>query len=250
MDVSFDIIRNIANPNPVTKKKCIPSFCGGLNQDVFLKSAEQIKKSGVDLQQLREAIPEYLYHLTNNRAYESVQKDGILRASKDMIDGVYMFDLNDFIKNWTKPCGKNNLNISQVIFKQVIKSGNGFVLLKVPTKNLDLKKIIIRLEDEVLDFVGSDHYSNLAMVYAEKGGILKYKEELPKYMTKGYSPTKAPKYFSQGRPVEYIYKNDIPLISSGVIKVGEVRCNPKGLYYTPPEEFSSMLDNLIFSQVK
>lgn len=165
MNVSFGIINNSLNAAPFLKKPAGPTFCGGLSKDAFVKSAEKVVKSGIDIEKLKEVIPEYLYHLTNNKAYESIQKEGILKVSKDMIDGVFMFDLNDFMKNWTKPCGKSQINISTDIMKQAIKSGEGLVLLKIPTKKLNPKKFVIRLEDEVLDFVGSKHYNNLAMVF-------------------------------------------------------------------------------------
>lgn len=248
MNTTIGSIHNIFNVNKISTTNRNLSFCGKLKPDVFTKSAEKAKNVKVDTEDLRAYIPEYLYHLTNNKAYETIKKEGVLKASKDMIDGVFMFDIQDFIKNWTKPCGKSNIEISHDIFKQALKSGDGFVLLKIPTKNLDTKKIVIRSEDEVLDFVGSTHYRNLALVYAEKGGILRNKQELPKYMTKGYSPAKAAEYNSQGMPVEYIYKDNIAIRSIDNINAGEFKCNSDSLYKTSHEDFSSMLDSLIFSQ--
>ena len=54
-------------------------------------------------------IPRYLYHMTSKKNYESMLKDGFIKTGHDAyldsnLDGIFMFDLKNFIKR----AGKGN----------------------------------------------------------------------------------------------------------------------------------------------
>jgi len=187
-----------------------PAFKAQMRGDIFISSQKQT------------AIPEFLYHLTNSINYEAIKKSGQLRLSKDIIDGVFLFDMKDFQTNWRNTKLKNKpKTLAHELVSQALKGGDSLVLLQVPTRNLDAKKFAIRPQDDVLDFVLSDAYRNLEMVFAEKGGLLNNKQELPRKLVKGLKPEEAPKFFQKGRPVEFVYKDNIDFSRANVRKVLE-----------------------------
>ena len=67
--------------------------------DVFVRSSEKPKKIE-EPQKESLTLPKYLYHLTNSTNYERIMKTGFLMPSEDLIDGVYLFDMEDFQSNW------------------------------------------------------------------------------------------------------------------------------------------------------
>ena len=195
---------NLAQP---LKNNSSVFFKGQMENDVFIKAKKPTKAELKE--QTRQALPEYLYHFTNKKAYESIMQSSTIKASKDTIDGVYMVDIEDYKKNWQTEILHDN--VARTLLKQGLKDDNELVILKIPTSSLDPMKFVIRPQDEVIEFIHSREHMNLNIVYAEKGGLLNNKYALPKHIKNGYSPIKNKEFDAQGRPIEYIYKGNIDL---------------------------------------
>ena len=148
---------------------------------------------------------------------------GKINLSKDVIDGVFMFDMTDFQTNWrnTKNVSKTG-SLAQSLLEQALKNEKGLVLLKIPTSSLDPMKVVVRPEDEVTEFIRSEHFSNLYTTYAEQGGIFNNKWALPKDLVEGHSPVKSKDYTDNGRAVEYVYQGNIDIEEVPVEKVLEL----------------------------
>lgn len=198
-----------------------PSFRQTEDLDVFVKQAN-LSSNISDKEAIKSALPEYLYHLTNKENYKKIIRTGVINPSKDIIDGVFFFDMDDFQNNWRKtPNMRKSQSLAAELTEQALKGEQGLVLIRISTKNLNPLDFVIRVQDEVLPFIASDHFRNLHQVYAEKGGVFNYKFELPQNLVQGYSPVDAKKYIEEGRPIEYVYKNSIDIASSGMQKVIE-----------------------------
>lgn len=223
MKVSSISINQIFSPCAIKKFASVPSFKSReLSTDVFVKTVKAPEKVSED-DKVKTALPKYLYHLTNQESYQKIVDSGKMKISKDIIDGVFMFDIDDFKTNWkNSKVASDNENLAKSLLEQAIKSGKGLVLLKIPTENLESKKFAIRPQDDVIAFLNSNHFRNLAMAYAESGGIFNNKWLLPKDLVEGYSPTETKTFTDNGRAIEYVYQDDIDLENAGVEKILEL----------------------------
>ena len=203
-------------------------FGNNLQSDVFVRENIGCSEAeNIDEHQIQ--VPEYLYHLTNRTNFEHIKETGKIKPSEDIIDGVFMFDMNDFNKNWKSHSYDNTTpSVAASLLLQAIKSDNELVLIKIPTKNLNIKKIRIRPQDDVCNFIKSPKYRNLCLVHAESGGAFKHKSDFPRDLVKGYDIFTARDFYNQGRPVEYIYQGSIkvePEIKENVIKIPNLSSN-------------------------
>ena len=210
-------------PKVCSRNNSFPVFKSQeLTSDVFVKTTTPIEKPS-ETEERRNAIPPYLYHLTNADCYEKIMETGQINLSKDMIDGVFMFDMDDFQKNWRNtPNSTNRGSLAQSLVEQALKKEKGLVMLRIPTEKLDPMKFAIRPEDDVTKYIKSTEFACLTTMFERKGGILNHKEMLPKDMVEGYSPVKAQEYFDESRPVEYIYQGNISLLDVPVENVFEI----------------------------
>lgn len=239
MKVSSIGINQIFAPKAINRIASTPIFrAKELSNDVFIRTTKTPELS--EYQERKNSLPKYLYHFTNKSSYEKIIETGEIKLSKDVIDGIFMFDMKDFQTNWRNTPSKNS-TLAKDLFEQALKSENGLILLKIPTENLDPMKIAIRPEDEVTEFLRSDHFRNLAMVYAEKGGIFNNKWELPKDLVEGHSPVEAKSYTDNNRAVEYIFQGNIDLSEVPIEKVLEIpEINIKNLKKSSEEELSDL----------
>ena len=109
----------------------------------------------------RRKIPRYVYHFTNEKAYDSILKDGFIKTSDyDLYTdkaGIFMVDLWNFFKFW----GKNkawNEDDSETLRKSLLriaakwintidkKSGN-LVILRIPTSRLQPEEFAVRSQN-------------------------------------------------------------------------------------------------------
>ena len=214
---------NISTKSQNYKKQTFPIFKGNSETDVFIKKSAEITQPKT---QPPTQIPEYLYHLTNKSNFENIIRTGEIKPSEDIIDGVFMFDMKDFQKNWKTHSYDNTApSIAISLLLQAIKSDDGLVLIKIPTKNLKVDKIKIRPQDDVCRYINSREYRNLCMVHAESGGAFKHKSDFPKNLTKGYKISCAQDFFNENRPIEYIYQGKIkvdPEIIENALKISNI----------------------------
>lgn len=222
-----------------------PSFKSQEIGDVFVRSSEKPKKIEESKQE-SSTLPKYLYHLTNSTNYEKIMETGFLLPSEDLIDGVYLFDMEDFQSNWryTKNATDKN-TLAESLIEQALKRENGLVLLRIPTEFLDTDNIVIRPEDDVNKFIKSDYFKDLMAEYRNKGGILKNKEALPDDMKNGFPVSEASNYKKQNRPLEYIYKGKINIKDSGIKKIFELKdINYKTILVYSSEHYKDLYENM------
>ena len=145
-------------------------------------------------------IPRYLYHVTNEKNYNSIVKDGIIKTSPDAypesnLNGVFLFDLKNFLKYWCNTwfsTYEGLLTLSMAQFSRSAYREPKIVVLRIPTKNLDTKNLRCRVE---LD------------------------NEMPEtHIINGDTALNQKHYTRNRRPIEYIYQKVIP--ANIVKKVG------------------------------
>ena len=145
-------------------------------------------------------IPRYLYHVTNEKNYNSIVKDGIIKTSPDAypesnLNGVFLFDLKNFLKYWCNTwfsTYEGLLTLSMALFSRSAYREPKIVVLRIPTKNLDTKNLRCRVE---LD------------------------NEMPEtHIINGDTALNQKHYTRNRRPIEYIYQKVIP--ANIVNKVG------------------------------
>ena len=137
-------------------------------------------------------IPRYLYHVTNEKNYNSIMKDGVIKTSHDSylesnLNGVFLFDLKNFLKHWCNTwfsVSEGLISLSQALFSRSAYREPKIVVLRIPTKNLDTKNLRCRVE---LD------------------------DEMPEaHILNGDTALNQKHYTRNKRPIEYIYQKVIP----------------------------------------
>lgn len=158
-----------------------------------VKSSGRITKSG------KPNLPRYLYHVSSRKNYEAMVKSGEIRTSHDAclsssLEGVFMFDLKNFAKRWTstffnfeEECAKVNLGSALVC------KNSDIVVLKVPTKKMNVDKLKVRVQDETK----TDYHA-----------------------LNGDSARFQTLYTRRKKPIEYIYGENIDI--SDAQKIGEL----------------------------
>ena len=124
-------------------------------------------------------VPRYLYHLTTKKNYQQILKDGYIKGKHDvnMTTGV--------------DCGEKLLTFAKALIMQASKDGSNIVVLKIPTKTLNLNKLKCRsqISENNIHIMNGDFAAN----------------------QKHYTRRK--------EPIEYICETDIPITNA--TKIGE-----------------------------
>ena len=147
-------------------------------------------------------LPRYLYTITTKANYESMCNDGLIRVGQDPLRpqmyGIFLFDLINFTKRWTSNSFFRCKSFATELLVSITDKSKDLVVLKVPTKNLDGQ-----LRIRSLDYLFKNwHKHNDYHLDTGFGAHMR-------------------KHFTQHRePIEYIYKDDIPI--NMVEKIGEL----------------------------
>lgn len=171
----------------------------------IIKNGHIIEKTG------KPDIPRYLYHVTSKGNYDSMLKCGFIKTSQDVatpdMKGVFMFAMQNFAKRWAnlwvEIFAGMNFNVGSALMNKValdvdvfnFKNKANVVLLKIPTKDMDIKKLKVRPQN-ILDISNSD-------------------------LCKGDSAVYQSIYTRRKNSIEYIYEENINI--SNVQKIGETQ---------------------------
>ena len=166
----------------------------------------------------RRNIPRYLYHLTTKENYNSMLKDGCIKAFHDVdpttnLNGVFLFDMINFVKKWssTGPIAdflKNPLPLSNALILKTSVKTPEIVLLKIPIKNFPLEKLRCRVQN---------FGSGITSEHADNG-----------------DPATNRKHFTRKKfALEYIFRGNIPI--NEVSKIGEINT---GIRIETPEDLT------------
>lgn len=157
----------------------------------IVKNSRIIEKTG------KPDIPRFLYHITSKENYRAMLKGGFIKTSDDVcpvseLNGVFMFDMKNFAKRWSNTwidVDNFHVNLGSVLMtKNSVVGFKDIVLLKIPTKNMNINKLKIRPQLKDADINGdSAIYQSI--------------------------------YTRRKNPIEYIYEENIDV--SKVQKLGE-----------------------------
>lgn len=162
----------------------------------------------------KHKMPRYLYHLTTEEAYLSMLKDGKILPAQcaDSSNGIFLFDIKNFTRFW-----RRNKNVAEQprttllnnVAGRLLKPNGNIVMLKIPTHELDVRTLRLRLQK--LCRMGHGN------VQQEQESILndKYKFsnalEGLRYLMQGESVANAPLYNQRKEAIEFITPNEIPI---------------------------------------
>ena len=207
---------------------------------------------------MSSVIPRYLYHLTSKSNYKQIISSGFLKTSKPESacnGGVFMLELTNFFKRWgTSKNWEGNMQ-KELLFKVGANDAGDVVILRIPTKRLDINKLRVRSQNRLNEFVklnndgeeklvklqqdyikselskldtsvlSTDEYINKCHGISQKAmEKFPFPEErlyvpISEHIVSG-APAKERKLFQQRKEaIEYIYPNEIP--ASVVEKIGE-----------------------------
>ncbi len=147
-----------------------------------------------------ETLPKNLYHITTINSLQKIKQDNLLKAMPDTltggeVKGIFTFDLNNFLTQWTKD---KHMNLARLILDYIAK-GRELVALRVPVKNLSEEQVLntkIRNVNDAIDW---------------KFNSYRYGKNVPENI-KGVklSQITQPEFINE-KPIEYIIPEDIPL---------------------------------------
>jgi len=95
-------------------------------------------------------FPKYLYHITSQGCFDLVNKKAQMRPKTDGsgINGIFFFEMNDFLKNWNIP----HKNVAYELLQYLNTQLHDFILLKLNLTDDFFKKqkILVRKTDTFL----------------------------------------------------------------------------------------------------
>ena len=140
----------------------------------------------------KRLVPRFLYHITTVPAYEKMCEKNMIAlkmSNGSSLDGVYMFDLQNFFKRWNSANNKG-VCLQDAILRHIRGKADNpdLVMLKIPTENLDRKKLFIRSLQRVFGIAQQE--SHMHRIFGEPASY-------------------APYFKKRKEPIEYVYKGDI-----------------------------------------
>lgn len=146
----------------------------------LIKGGRPIEKTG------KPDIPRYLYHMTTKQNYESILKSGKIHTSPDCgmsnLDGVFMFDMQNFSKRWANtviqtPNAEANLGTAlfckNICNFEDVTNGLDIVLLKIPTKGMDISKLKVRPQSANTGILNGDS-ALYKSIYTRRKNAIEY----------------------------------------------------------------------------
>ena len=158
-------------------------------------------------------LPEFLYHFTSAENADKIIKSGKLIAKEEGTDfnhaGVFMFDLENFVKNWSKSFIDNgeygSFNFFNALFTQATKGDKNIACFRIPIKRLS-KNMVIR---DQLDLIKAGEKVNLG-------------EDASELITKVDDADLYRIYHQKGHAVEFIHLGDIKVNKEDLVQKAEI----------------------------
>ena len=116
----------------------------------------------------KHKIPKYLYHITPTKNLESIKKAGLHMTEDDLYgEGVFMFDMANFLKFWTKKGNKEDY--AKELLQYVGRHSTNVSIIRVPTKNLVKKDLSVRRQDKLFNVMNKyDDVDDIYQAYSRK----------------------------------------------------------------------------------
>jgi len=189
----------------------------------------------------KHKIPRFLYHFTNRKAYESMLKDGKIKfeLKKDQMQGIFMVELSNLFKCWQENSKAwQDDNLSKLLLGRAKKGDSEIIVLKIPTANIDKKRLLIRNQNQYFIVKKTPEFEKLREQWAKT-------KEIPngefQHLFVGDKATNSKLYKQRKTAIEYIYPAEIGI--SKVEKIGEAEL-PEDFYQLPAKDiYSNLLKN-------
>lgn len=157
-------------------------------------------------------LPKFLYHFTSDTNADNIIKSGKLLAKKDEselnVAGVFMFDFENFIKNWSKlkiNTGNAYINLFNLLFSQVAGL-NKIACFRIPTQRLN-KKVLIRDQNNIMVEIENQRAST-----ENAEAIASIFDDAKFYKI----------YHQEGRAIEFIHTGDIKVQKDDLVGVVDI----------------------------
>lgn len=130
------------------------------DKDGNVKSKKIINEKSVEItQEMKDSLPEYLYHFTSLENYNSILKDGALKATysdRKLRDNgnkaVFLVDSDNLLNHWDS---LKDGAISSYLVKLLKFCDKGekskIVMLKIPTSKLDIDNLTFRNQNIIME---------------------------------------------------------------------------------------------------
>lgn len=150
----------------------------------------------------KHKVKRYLYHMTSEKNYDNMLKTGSISTTRDSYldySGVFMTELENLAKYWRTsklwnqliPENKDGIFLSLALLNQVSKDSGKVVCLRIPTKYLNHKLLMIRSQNKLCE-----------------GSLV---DKVISHMETGAPANLANLYKQRKEAIEYIYQKDIPI---------------------------------------
>ena len=168
----------------------------------------------------KHLVPKNLYHLTTKQNYKSMLEDGILDVGgeQDFIQGIFMFDLVNFFKRWAPSKANGAIDKRKILLKYVSGYGDDLVLLKIPTKELEKKNLLVRSVDRASSLERRKEFVEIEKNWKKTG--VSPKNEF-KHLIEGDAAKNSKFYKKRKEAIAFIYPDEIDM--SKVEKIGTIR---------------------------
>lgn len=192
----------------------------------------------------KHKVPRYIYHFTDGSSYESMLKDGFIKAGCDDVfgRGIFMVELTNLFRSWGVDKAWDNDLLINSLLRLAGKDKHKVVVLRIPTDKLNHNDLKIRSISKFFKWLTS---SRACKAYYELHEYAKHfqlselenwreikknflniclnkteSKEFAKHLIKGDDAKFSHLYKQRREAIEYIYKNNISM--SDVQKVGEM----------------------------
>ncbi len=149
----------------------------------------------------KHKIKRFLYHITSQDNYEKIMESGILKTYKDSsfrkLNGIFMFDLQNFTKRWCNPQKWGDLDLAVSLFAKFANCDDEIVKLacfRIPTEKLDHSLLKIRSQNRLFKIFSDNHKF--------------FKSEHTMY---GSNASQSSLYKKRKEAIEYIYQDNLPV---------------------------------------
>ena len=190
----------------------------------------------------KHKIPKYLYHITPTKNVENIQKKGLQMTEDDLFgEGVFMFDLANLTKFWTKTNNKQKTNFAQTLIDYVTSGNSSISIFRIQTKNIPTDALSIRRQDKLFE-IGNKYEttSDIYNAYAREEITEKVMDEI----TIGSPATLSNKFDRKKIPIEYILEENIPAKDIELFGTAKVDFNNLDLKSVLKQLFADKKENI------
>lgn len=206
-NTTIDIVNSL--PKVIQKTSC-PIATDAVNPQKLTSTLDCLAANAIpaiNKTSKKQALPEFIYHITSKENYEKILKDGKIIISEweaqnlNGCKGIYFVDRDNFLNKWVgrkepELFGDSSIDIGELLMLWTCKGINGTVAIQIPTSKLNLSQLRFR------------PYIEACRVSLEtlNPDTLEIGSELVK---KGLSIDDLPKFANSNEPIEYIYTGEL-----------------------------------------